>query len=108
MVKITTYVTDVRYRMDFRVVRDEFFGTRGPASTMVQVASLSHPDDMIEVEALAVIEHARGAPRLRRDAEPGGVGGPFRGPHLDQNPRAMKAATKTIRTTTAISAWVTA
>ena len=41
--------------MDFRVVRDEFFDTRGPASTMVQVASLSHPDYMIEVEALAVI-----------------------------------------------------
>ena len=55
VVKITTYVTDVRYRMDFRVVRDEFFGERGPASTMVQVASLSHPDYMIEVEALAVI-----------------------------------------------------
>ena len=55
VVKITTYVTDVRYRLDFRVVRDEFFGERGPASTMVQVASLSHPDYMIEVEALAVI-----------------------------------------------------
>ena len=55
VVKITTYVTDVRYRMDFRVVRDEFFGERGPASTMVQVASLSHPDYMIEVEALAVV-----------------------------------------------------
>jgi 2-iminobutanoate/2-iminopropanoate deaminase len=26
VVKITTYVTDVRYRLDFRVVRDEFFG----------------------------------------------------------------------------------
>ena len=55
VVKITTYVTDVRYRMDFRVVRDEFFGVRGPASTMVQVASLSHPDYMIEIEAVAVI-----------------------------------------------------
>lgn len=55
VVKITTYVTDVRYRQDFRVVRDEFFGTRGPASTMVQVASLSHPDYMIEVEAIAVV-----------------------------------------------------
>src|SRR5262249_24916394 len=35
VVKITTYVTDVRRRLDFRVVRDEFFGQRGPASTMV-------------------------------------------------------------------------
>ncbi|PYN41269.1 MAG: enamine deaminase RidA [Candidatus Rokuibacteriota bacterium] len=55
VVKITTYVTDVRYRLDFRVVRDEVFGPKGPASTMVQVASLSHPDYMIEVEALAVV-----------------------------------------------------
>jgi len=55
VVKITTYVTDVRRRMDFRTVRDEFFGPRGPASTMVQVASLSHPDYLIEVEAIAVI-----------------------------------------------------
>ena len=55
VVKITPYVTDVRYRLDFRVVRDEVFGQKGPASTMVQVASLSHPDYMIEVEALAVV-----------------------------------------------------
>ena len=55
VVKITTYVTDVRRRMDFRVVRDEFFGQRGPASTFVEVGSLSHPDYLIEVEAIAVI-----------------------------------------------------
>lgn len=55
VVKITTYVTDVRYRLDFRVVRDEFFGARGPASTMVEVSSLSHPDYLIEVEAIAVV-----------------------------------------------------
>ena len=55
VVKITTYVTDVRYRLDFRAVRDEAFGAKGPASTMVQVASLSHPDYLIEVEALAVV-----------------------------------------------------
>lgn len=55
VVKITTYVTDVRYRPDFRVVRDEFFGARGPASTMVEVSSLSHPDYLIEVEAIAVV-----------------------------------------------------
>lgn len=54
-VKITTYVTDVRYRAEFRAVREEFFGARGPASTMVEVGSLSHPDYLIEVEAIAVI-----------------------------------------------------
>ncbi len=55
VVKINTYVTDVRYRMDFRVVRDEFFGSKGPASTMVEVSALAHPDYLIEVEAIAVI-----------------------------------------------------
>jgi 2-iminobutanoate/2-iminopropanoate deaminase len=55
VMKITTYVTDIRYRMDFRTVRDEFFGQRGPASTFIEVGSLSHPDYMIELEAIAVI-----------------------------------------------------
>src|SRR5437773_7019619 len=55
VVKITTYVTDVRYRPDFRTVREEFFGARGPASTMVEVSALAHPDYLIEVEAIAGI-----------------------------------------------------
>ena len=55
VVKITTYVTDIRRRLDFRAVRDEFFGQRGPASTMIEVSSLSHPDYLIEVEAVAVL-----------------------------------------------------
>ncbi len=37
------------------MVRDEFLGQRGPASTMVEVSSLSHPDYLIEVEAIAVL-----------------------------------------------------
>ena len=55
VVKINTYVTDVRNRPEFRVVRDEFFGAKGPASTMVEVSALAHPDYLIEVEAIAVI-----------------------------------------------------
>ena len=55
VVKITTYVTDVKNRPDFRVVRDEFFGPRGPASTMIQVSALAHPDYLIEVEAIAIV-----------------------------------------------------
>lgn len=55
VVKINTYVTDVRYRQEFRVVREEFFGGKGPASTMIEVSSLAHPDYLIEVEAIAVI-----------------------------------------------------
>ena len=55
VVKLNTYVTDVRHRPDFRVVRDEFFGAKGPASTMVEVTHLAHPDYLIEIEAIAVI-----------------------------------------------------
>jgi len=55
VVKINTYVTDARYRPEFRAVREEFFGQKGPASTMVEVSALAHPDYLIEVEAVAVI-----------------------------------------------------
>ena len=55
VVKLNTYVTDVRNRPDFRAVRDEFFGPKGPASTMVEVSALAHPDYLIEVEAVAII-----------------------------------------------------
>ncbi|HSF05234.1 MAG TPA: RidA family protein [Methylomirabilota bacterium] len=55
VVKINTYVTDARYRPEFRAVRDEFFGSKGPASTLVEVSALAHPDYLIEIEAIAVI-----------------------------------------------------
>jgi enamine deaminase RidA (YjgF/YER057c/UK114 family) len=55
IVKITTYVTDMHYRVDLAPIREEFFGKKGPASTLVEISSLAHPDWMIEIEALAVI-----------------------------------------------------
>lgn len=55
IVKINSYVTDIRYRADFGAIRGEVFGKTLPASTLVQVAALAHPDYMIEVEAIAVI-----------------------------------------------------
>ncbi|HEV8583762.1 MAG TPA: RidA family protein [Methylomirabilota bacterium] len=55
IVKVNTYVTDIRYRADLVPVRAEFFGTKGPASTLVQVSALAHPDWLIEVEAIAVV-----------------------------------------------------
>jgi len=55
VVKLTTYVTDMRYRMDLAAVREEFFGKKGPASTLVEISALAHPDWMVEIEAIAVI-----------------------------------------------------
>ena len=55
IVKITTYLTDMSRRAELAPVREEFFGRKAPASTMVQVSALAYPDWMIEVEAIAVI-----------------------------------------------------
>lgn len=55
IVKINTYLTDIRYRADLAPIRAEVFGKQPPASTLVQVSALAQPDWMIEVEAIAVI-----------------------------------------------------
>lgn len=55
VVKLNTYLTDIRYRADLVPIREEFLGKKGPASTLVQVSALAHPDWLIEVEAIAVL-----------------------------------------------------
>ena len=55
IVKINTYLTDIRHRVDLVPIREEFFGKKGPASTLVAVAALAQPDWLIEVEAIAVV-----------------------------------------------------
>jgi len=41
--------------VQFRTLRDEFFGPRGTASTMVEVSKLAHPDYLVEIEAIAIV-----------------------------------------------------
>jgi 2-iminobutanoate/2-iminopropanoate deaminase len=55
IVKLNYYLTDIRYRADLIPIREEFLGKKGPASTLVQVSALAHPDWLIEVEAIAVV-----------------------------------------------------
>ncbi len=55
VVKLNTYLTDIRHRADILSVREEVFGKRLPASTLVGVSALAHPDWLIEVEAIAVL-----------------------------------------------------
>ena len=55
IVKLTTYVTDMGYRVDLAPLREEFLGRKGPASTLVEISALAHPDWMIEIEAIAVV-----------------------------------------------------
>ncbi|MBV8752825.1 MAG: RidA family protein [Hyphomicrobiales bacterium] len=55
IVKVNTYLTDIRHRADYGPVREEFFGKKMPAHTLVAVAALAVPEFLIEVEAVAVI-----------------------------------------------------
>ena len=56
IVKVTVFVTDVRYREPYAKVRAEFFGDNPPASTLVQIGNLSMPGALIEIEAIAVVD----------------------------------------------------
>jgi 2-iminobutanoate/2-iminopropanoate deaminase len=55
IVKLTTYLVDIRHRTELAAIREEFFGKKGPASTLVGVTALAQPGWLIEVEAIAVI-----------------------------------------------------
>ena len=55
IVKVNTYLTDIRHRADYAAIREEFFGKKMPASTLVAVAALAQPEFLIEIEAIAVI-----------------------------------------------------
>jgi reactive intermediate/imine deaminase len=55
IVKLTVYLTDLADLPAFRQVRDEYVSAdHPPASSLVQVAGLVHPEARVEVEALAV------------------------------------------------------
>lgn len=56
VVKLAVFVTDIRYREPYGEVRQEFFRSNPPASTLVQVAALAIPGALIEIEAVAVID----------------------------------------------------
>jgi 2-iminobutanoate/2-iminopropanoate deaminase len=55
VVKITTFLTDMSSYDAFSGVRSTFFPRRKPASSTVEVSALSHPDFLIEIEAVAAV-----------------------------------------------------
>jgi 2-iminobutanoate/2-iminopropanoate deaminase len=55
VVKVNTYLTDIRHRADYGPIREEFFGKKMPAHTLVAVAALAQPEFLIEIEAVAVL-----------------------------------------------------
>jgi 2-iminobutanoate/2-iminopropanoate deaminase len=55
VVKVTSFVTDLREAPASAEVRRTYFVGAFPASTQVQVAALGTPDLKIEIEAIAVL-----------------------------------------------------
>ena len=55
IVKINTYLTDIRHRADVVPIREEFLGKKQPPSTLVAVTALAFPEWLIEIEAIAVL-----------------------------------------------------
>lgn len=56
IVKLTTYITDLAYREGYNQVRQRYLKPPMPASTLVVVKGLAHPDYLLEIEAVAVLD----------------------------------------------------
>ncbi|WP_428540917.1 RidA family protein [Rhodopila sp.] len=55
VVKVTVYLTDVADRRKINPIRQRYFGTHRPASTLVEVSALVLPTLKVEIEAQAVL-----------------------------------------------------
>lgn len=55
VLKVTVFLTDISDRAAINVVREKFFGTARPASTLVEVSALILPELKVEIEAVAGI-----------------------------------------------------
>lgn len=59
VVRATTYVTDIEEYYRCSDERFRFFRNNRPASTLIEISRLGHPDAMIEIECEAIIEPER-------------------------------------------------
>lgn len=55
VVKITIFLVDIEDRAKIGPARKKYFGEHYPASTLVAIRRLSHPDSLLEIEAVAEI-----------------------------------------------------
>jgi 2-iminobutanoate/2-iminopropanoate deaminase len=56
VVRIVTYLTDIEDHHKMHEVRRKHFGDTPPASTSVGIVRLFHPDQLIEIEATAIVK----------------------------------------------------
>ena len=55
IVKVQVFLTDVNDRAKINPIRENYFGTHRPASTLVEVSGLISPELKVEIEAEAVV-----------------------------------------------------
>ncbi len=53
LVKVTAYLTRAEDTGLYRQVRDRMLAGAGPASTLIVISALAHPDWLVEIEAVA-------------------------------------------------------
>jgi 2-iminobutanoate/2-iminopropanoate deaminase len=54
VVKLTVYVANMEHLSTIHEVRAEYFKEPYPASTLIEVSRFTHPEYLIEIEAVAV------------------------------------------------------
>jgi enamine deaminase RidA (YjgF/YER057c/UK114 family) len=59
VVRATTFVTDIEEYYRSSDERFKFFKKNRPASTLIEISRLGHPDAMIEIECEAIVEPER-------------------------------------------------
>jgi 2-iminobutanoate/2-iminopropanoate deaminase len=52
VLKVTVFLTDINDRAAINPVRQEFFGSARPASTLIEVSKLALPEMKVEIEAV--------------------------------------------------------
>jgi len=55
IVRVDVYIREMAGFKDIHDIRREYFGPNPPASTMVAVAGFTHPDMLIEINAIGVL-----------------------------------------------------
>ncbi len=58
VLKVTVYMTDVSERKSINPVRQKYFGTARPASTLIGVNELAIPGMKVEIEAVVGLRNA--------------------------------------------------
>jgi len=58
VLKVTVFLTDINDRAAINPVRQEFFGSARPASTLIEVSRLALADMKVEIEAVVGLPNA--------------------------------------------------